>query len=263
MGQGISRVPIIKSLSMKFLICLSLFLLMSNKKFEVMPVSKLKKLVNAEPRDLFAYDEQLKHSNALVYYLKSGQVILMPNNLYDKTKGILFENKSEFNKFLAIDSFPIENENPLLEESFQSTILNINQKCKELEADLAKQYKINGDSEKLSELLIAARDRLTKSNVSDREAMHANLLLGEYLRKSIKGKWILLKQYGTFNPYYVPGIIANDNSIVVLRDISNLFFNTGQISLENFLKLPSVKNPTIKLDGTVFKNNYVDYRILE
>lgn len=92
--------------------------------------------------------------------------------------------------------------------------------------------------------------------------MYAGLMLGEYIRTAVHGKWILLKQFGTFNPYYVPGILSTEKLIIVLPNVTDLFFSGGGISLDNFIKMPSIQEPPLKLGSEVFKANYVSYKII-
>ena len=78
----------------------------------------------------------------------------------------------------------------------------------------------------------------------------------------MNGNWILLKKYGTFNPYYTPGILYPDHSIIVLSDILDLYFDNSSITSDNFVKLPFIKEPKLKLGNNFFEQKYPEYKIL-
>jgi len=231
--------------------------------YEILPVPELKIRLKQESRDLFEFDYQMKHNHAYVYYLRSGQVILMPNNLYDKQKGIIFKNRQVFDKYAVMDRFPIENENASIEEIFQPEILGVGKNITEIVSYLSDFYGLDSSSTTLPQILIKAQERTGAIKISHKEYMYATLLLGEYIRKSVNGKWILLKEYGTFNPYYTPAIINTNNSIVILLYVSDLYFDANEYSLKDFLRYPSVKEPSLKFGSKIFNNSFSEYKIID
>ena len=235
---------------------------MTSKCFKVLMVSELKSYLRQERRDVLNFDSQLETNLAYVYYLKSGEVILMPGNLLDSSKGIIFNDSICFKEYLKKDSFPIENEDIKLEEKYQSDILELDKKMSEIITYLSKAYNYKSNPDSLSLLLQKAREKEINGKVPDKENLYSGLLLGEYIRRTNNGKWILLKKYGTFNPYYTPAILYADSSIIVLREDLDLYFNGSSITPENFVKLPFIVEPKLKLGSSFFEKNYPGYKIL-
>lgn len=245
-----------------FLRSLSFLFLMPAQDFEILSVPTLKTALKSERRDLFDYDRQLKHNAAYVYFLKSGKVILMPNSMSDSSMGILFKDKKIFNKYAAIDSFPIKNERITFEELFQPEILQLGESINEVKTYMANLYGLDAEKCQTADILLRAQERVGIQKISNKENMYASLMLGEYIKTAVQGKWILLKQFGTFNPYYIPGILCNEKRIIVLPNVINLFFSGGGISPENFIKMRSIQEPPLKFGSAVFKENYVSYKII-
>lgn len=235
-------------------------MIMTPKCYETLPVSELKTYLKHDSKDVFDFDLQLENNNAFVYYLESGKVILMPNSRLDTSKGILFNDNNCFKECLQKDSFPIENEDVSLEEMYQPELLELDKRMDEIITYLSIAY--NCKSNSLSLLLQKAREKEAHRKVSDKENLYSGLLLGEYIRISNNANWILLKKYGTFNPYYTPALIYPDNSILVLSDNLDLYFDSSSITPENFIGLPFIKEPKLKLESDFFKKNYPGYKIL-
>src|SRR6266705_219125 len=99
---------------MKF-ICLSLLIIMTPECYQVSQVSKLEPYLKSESRTVHDYDAQLKTNYAFVYYLKSGQVLLLPSNRLGDSRGLLFSDKQCFSECVKKDHFPIDNEKPVIE----------------------------------------------------------------------------------------------------------------------------------------------------
>lgn len=237
-----------------------LALIMNLNCYKIQTVSELKHILHNESRDILRFDLQLKDNLAFIYYLKTGHVIMLPNNLLDNEKGILFDSKSCFEKYLQKDSFPIENQEIQIEENFQEEILEVNLRIDSIVAYFVKKYDHESQLT-LSDILLKVRNDEKQKRVDSKETLYSGLLLGEFVRRAVDGKWILLKKYGTFNPYYTPGIIYPDGSILILREKLDLFFESDSILPEGFLKWPGIRNPSLKFESRVFKSRYPYYQI--
>jgi hypothetical protein len=244
---------------MNILFSLVVYLFMINE-YEILPVPQLEEKLKQESRDVFDYDVQLRHSGAFVYYLQSEQVILMPNSLWDKERGIIFKDRKVFDSYAALEKFPIENFNRSIEEMFQPEILGVGEDIPKLLSDISALYALDSGSQDLSKILIKAQERSGLTELPNKEYMNASLLLGEYLRRTIGGKWILLKQYGTFNPFYIPAIINGQNSIILLMNVVDLYF-IGDLSLDNFVKLSS-QEPVVIFGNASFNIAYPQYKLV-
>ena len=107
---------------------LVLFLNMLKPDYEILKVADLKTELKNSAKGVFDFDVQLPYSNAFVYRLKSGKVVLMPNNLVDTSEGILFENENIFQRYESAGRFPVDNEDKTLEELFQKEIIDVGHK---------------------------------------------------------------------------------------------------------------------------------------
>lgn len=241
-------------------ITIGIYFLITMNDYYVLSVTELKAKLKEESRDLLDFDIQLRYSNALVYYLRSGKVVLMPSGSYNKSSGVLFSNKDVYDKYFSLDSFPVQNEIVSFAEGFQKEILNIRTNHDELTKYLSAIYKIDFDSKSLPQILMIAKERVGKNRISDKESMYTSLLLGEFIRKEINGKWILLKEYGTFNPYYVPAIINSKEFVIVLSYVSDFYFTPTEFSLNNFVKLPFIQEPLVNLKSDFFIRTYAGYK---
>lgn len=228
--------------------------------FEILRVSVMKQLLTKGKRGFFDFDVQLKHTGAYVYFLKSGKVLLLPNNLHDTTNGIKFRNKEIYENYLNIEKFPISNLNPSIEESYQDEIINVDRNILNISNYFRDKFNIKDEITNYKDLLIKIQ-ALGVSDDSKKEYIYARLLLGEQIRQFVNGKWILLKQYGSFNPYFIPAVINDKNQVVQIMKVSDLFFTDSQISINNFLKMPHISSPKMKLDTPFFKDNYSEHII--
>lgn len=235
-----------------------------SESYSILSVFELKEILKNEQKknNVLDYDKQLSTNQAFVYYLHSGKVILLPNNLLDSSKGVLFDTKASFEYFLERDSFPIENERATLEEKHQTEILNLNNRIAEIIDRISLKLGSKQSSESLSGLLHEMK-KPGNRKVLKEEIFNCGLILGEYVRRQKKGKWILLKLYGTFNPYYTPAILYPDKSVMVLRNSLSHYFDNNAMTPEKFIQLPFINEPVLNYDGNTFKGSYTVTKILE
>jgi hypothetical protein len=239
---------------------------MTQKCYKIELVYDLENLLKKNSKSVMKYDSILETNKAYLYFLKSGEVILIPNSFKQSSKGILFYNQECLKECIKQDFFPLDNEKPRIEELHQDEILQINIEINSIVHKLCKltnceSFKNNNDSSTLANLLKKVKN--VKSKISKTDLFYSALALGEYLRIVNKGRWILLKKYGTFNPYYVPAILYEDNSIVLFWDFLLTFFESSTITPEIYCNLPYIKHPSLKLGNYFFKNNFHNYKILD
>lgn len=229
--------------------------------YKVMCVAELKKALAAESRDILDFNHQLNTNQAFVYKLTSGKVVLLPNSLIDTSDGIIFDSQNCFERYRDEDRFPIENEMKTIEEMFQSDILCLDSKLPEIMRRFASFHKFDLDTGSISSLLQVVKS--SKSTNSHDYRFSSVITLGEFIRKCNNGHWILLKSYGTFNPYYTPGILYPSGSVLILRNVASHYFDNSTITLEGFSRLPFIQAPTLKLGSAAFHNTFRGYRILD
>jgi|HubBroStandDraft_1064217.scaffolds.fasta_scaffold22026_2 hypothetical protein len=107
----------------------------------------------------------------------------------------------------------------------------------------------------LSALLMSLRAQ----ELSKQDLFYAALILGEYVRRVNRGQWMILKKYGTYNPYYAPAIVYFSERIFLLWDYLETFFGSSSVSPEHYAALPYVEEPGLLLNNGFFKNNFWDY----
>lgn len=232
--------------------------------YKILSVDELLTRIGTESRGIFDIDTQLSTNLCYVYYLKSGEVVLIPSGpKTDTSKGILFSEKKYFDECVKNDSFPIENERKGMEQRYQDDIKTINTQTDKMFYELSSKLSpkevldVNNISS-LSKLLELTKKKWKK--LTTREQFYATLLLGEYVRRTYKGRWLLIKKYGTFNPYYEPTILYPDNSIFELGNYLNLYFDRP-VTPEIYVTLPYIadRDRSIKLSAIDSSR----YKILE
>jgi hypothetical protein len=107
----------------------------------------------------------------------------------------------------------------------------------------------------LSALLMSLRAQ----ELSKQDLFYAALILGENVRRVNRGQWMILKKYGTYNPYYVPAIVYSSERIFLLWDYLETFFGSSSVSPEHYAALPYVEEPGLLLNNGFFKNNFWGY----
>ena len=236
---------------------------MEDNCYKVINYDEVKSILDDNSRTFIRFDLCLSTNFCFVYYLKSGEVVLIPPKYSDKNlKGILFANKKCLFDCMDADHFPVQNERMTVEEKYGDIVKNIQDSIKPIVTELLSEYMPEKkdtaiESATLSKLLGIIR----KKKLPEKKLFYAALALGEYVREVNGGKWIILKKYGTYNPYYVPAIIYPDNNIFILWDFLTSFFKESNYTPEIYAGLPWVKSPELKMDGAFFKNNYYGYRI--
>lgn len=233
---------------------------MKAKDFEVLKVKDAESVLSAENKDFMSFDFQHKFNNAYVFILASGDVLMLPNSLQPNENGIKFKSKKNYEVFSQKDRFPINNTFLSIQEIHQKEILRLGENTSEVVNFFKERLKIVNDAKDYKEILqkiksIDLSDDLTKGYI------YSRILLGEQIRITVKGKWILLKEYGTFNPYYTPAIIDNKNQIIELIHLSDLFFDNPSITVDNFLKLPFIFEASLKFNSSHFTERYSGYII--
>lgn len=234
---------------------------------DIHSVNELRNILKTYSKRENDFDTCLNTNYAYIYYLSSGQIVMIPNENSERSNGLIFQNKKCLDECIKKDEFPLENEKKTLQEFFQADILNLTDSIDGIKNYLtelitntsSQDLLLNSD---LSRLLMELKLKIQKKELSKRDTFRSYLLLGEYVRSMYGGKWILLKRYGTFNPYYTPAILFNDNAVLPFWDYLNTYFQASISDPKTFANLPYIKNPVLKLNNPFFKNNYKGYIIL-
>ena len=171
-------------------------------------------------KSTFESDLQLETNYCLVYFLPNKEVILLTTypSIEKDRRGILFKNKQCFDEMVEKDIFPLKNTDRTLFDVLMNEINNdlinniplfqnllnesLNLKLKDLNEITLKTYL----------RLLQKRNKNNKMN--DRELFAFATLFSEFFRDKINGKWVLMKKYGSINPYYEPVVINSRNEIL-------------------------------------------------
>ncbi len=249
---------------MKFIL-FALIMIMDPECYKVYYSQDIIVKLNANSIKVADFDTCLSTNKCFVYYLKSGEVFLLPNNYSNvHSKGILFYNKECYDDCLKKDHFPIENSKLVIEEKYANYIQNVDKKIDTVIQEMMLRFMPKNkeklsDSTRISQLLLTLKSK----KLNEKDLFYAALTLGEFVRRFNKGHWIILKRYGTYNPYYTPGIIYEDNSICLFWDYLKTYFKNPPLTPEKFSSLTYIKKPALNLNSNFFQNNFYGYLIFE
>ena len=246
-------------------ICLFLNYNDMNDCFEVKSQEELHKIISNNALNIVHDGKRLsEYRTTTVFRLKNGQVAIVPNVIYPNSQGLLVKNDSCFKELLKLDYLPIDNpEKDFLEydrENIMNIANNISYFTNYLNAVTGLKYDtVNKDNYKFYYSFIL--ETYNSNKYIPKNALALLVVAGEIIRKERKGKWMLKKQAGVFNPYYEPAILLNDDefidlSFIVLNRLSN-GVDYDDIYMKNMIN----SLPTGKISN--FFNDKNDYIIFE
>jgi hypothetical protein len=221
--------------------------------YKIHSVLDLKMILQKNIKTWRNFDEQLSTNNALIYFLSTDEVILIPSHVLDDDLGILFDSKECYKAYLEKDDFPIENPDKSIHEQYKHEVENIQNKVHNILTYLKRLS--NSDSLtdlqniiQLAELL--ENVRAVKSKLSAKDRLYAALGLGEYLRRVNNGEWLLLKFYGKYNPYYEPAILYPNGKFLLVLNHAHSYFDNDKLSLEKYSNWEEIKDPVNSKENT-------------
>jgi hypothetical protein len=193
---------------------------MTSNCWTVYDESFLVSYLEAHNKNILNSDFELRTNYSSIYILPNKEVILLTSSSFvgEERKGILFKDRECFDEMVKNDIFPLENINKTIFEvelqkidndlinniSFFQNLLNDS-----LSLDLKGINEMN-----LNIYINALQKRNVKEQMSSTEYFAFATLFSEYFRNKINGKWVLLKNYGSINPYYEP-VIVNSRNIIL------------------------------------------------
>lgn len=232
-------------------------MLFNNTNYKILKVLELERILKKELRDCGKFDQQLKDNGVFVYFLKSGEVILLPNSLNDNAEGIIFSNKDEYQQCIENDCFPIQNTDTDPAEKYQKEIISLKDNMKRnliyLDSVSGNNQQVDGQIKYDDLPFMIQKLKSQWADLTTPQKLLAAVALGEYIIRMNKGEWVLIKRYGVFNPYYLPGISTADNKFFLLLDQVQMYFEISTITLAAFIKLDRVTNPKDSLHRYTFK----------
>ena len=166
-------------------------------------------------------DFQLKTNNCWIHELSNGEIIVFPAKYILRTVsepicGIIIRDKSEFEKILDRDLFPLENYDKNLYDLELNGIKNINNKIEYYFDYLCDLYNVSGklNIDTIERIFSQTIGRKIKGVIANKDRVALIAISGELIRQRINGKWLLEKRYGSFNPYYVPMLLTQFETII-------------------------------------------------
>jgi len=214
-------------------------------------------------------DYQLKTNKCWIHELDNDEIIVFPNKYISRTttkpvKGIIFRNRKEFENTLEKDIFPMENIERNLYDLEVDKIKNINKEVEYYFDYLCSLYKLGKksfDEETAYQLFSQTIGRKIKGIAGGKDKVSLMAVAGEIAREKIKGKWLLEKRYGTFNPYYVPMLLTKSNTIIDIGGdiITSLKWNNNHVKkILKYTENTGIQKRTLEL-----ASRFRDYIILE
>lgn len=203
---------------------------------QIFLVKELTEILKKQGRNIDKFDRQLFTNLCFVYFINDSKVIVLPNDLNPNSKGFLIKNQEVFENILKDDYFPIEPEYPFFYNEKIKELVNIYKNIDLYKKDTLVQTGINLDSlneDKLKELF----EKMSKKKIRSYDNfLRFTALLGAYLIDTNSGKWILIKRYLNYNPYYMPAILFEDESVYKLfEDFEDYYFNRDDLDFYFFL----------------------------
>lgn len=223
-----------------------------SQNYKLMNQDVLKEYLDSHNKEFLDNDTQLDNF-ALVYYLKNGEVLVYPQNMTlnvkinNTIKGFVFNSKEDYQKCIDEDYFPVDDKVYVsIFEPDQEYIKNINKNKEYFENYL--QTKLRTKDFTLSSYYNQVGKLYRKNKDSPMDIIALGALVGNQLLMDIDGgKWILVKRYGVYNPYYEPYIIDKDKRIYDVYDavISGIKAKFDlDFTYNKILKDTSLKNTT-------------------
>lgn len=167
---------------------------------------------------------QLPNNYADTFQLDSaGTILLIPNGMEVK-EVIIFDSKACLDDFVKMDRFPIENAQKTIYELDLEGILHIPSSIPGYLRHVEERFDQSFDQIGPESRSYAFKQLIQKNpELEDKDLLALYMIIAEDIRKRFNAQWLLKKQYGTLNPYYIPIIVdENDNAMEVFNRIESL-----------------------------------------
>lgn len=164
------------------------------------------------------YNYQLETNGAFVYILGNSEVVLLPGNLSSYENGLIIKNEEVLKKMIKNDYFPVDVVDFYQFEIYKDKLVNlpdhVNENITSLERDLDMEILNRAKyDEVFFKTFNEAIKKIDLKKNKDKYTLSLSILLGEIIIKNKGGYWQITKEYGTYNPYYVPFVVLNDSKI--------------------------------------------------
>lgn len=222
--------------------------------YEVLPYGQLESYLNSHHKSDVDFDYQLRNL-ARIFLMEDGKIVMLPSRLPHALNGIIFHDRQAYEECLMNDRFPIENTDKTVFECEPDKVEAIHRNMPYFISVLNKTLGMQGDTITKEYVLKAAGKfayRHRRNLLTDLDYLAFTAVVGESLRlERGEGKWILIKKYGIYNPYYYPAIVWPNNKVVLLDEHISSSLDGIPIKIEWLYRSPFVQNPGLTL-GTLY-----------
>jgi hypothetical protein len=186
---------------------------------KVTDIKYIESFLKDRGRNLSEFDEQLATNHAFIFRMSSGEVVLAPGTLSADQSYLIFTNEQCFDDAISQDYFPVENYDKSIEEYDVEGMKNISSRIENYVDLLVRKYSIKNSSITRDTIQEMYSKVLNNKSRPPEEIVALGAVMGEALRIELKGSWILVKTYGTYNPYYSPRVLFDDDKIASIYDV--------------------------------------------
>ncbi len=192
---------------------------MNQECYQKKPIRELLGLLKKDGHPFFG--DQLPKNYCNKYTISDGRVVMLPNTMHEGVydeQALIFDSEECFDHFQKTGYFPIDNFDRDIYEIDQKKIETLNLQIGYFQNVLNEFFNlskcpINHESiiEYYTKIVELNEEQLQENG----ELLYLALavVFGEFVRNEFNGKWILLKKYGVYNPYYFPYVLGNDGII--------------------------------------------------
>jgi hypothetical protein len=195
--------------------------------------------------------DQLPFREVTLVAMPEGRQVLLPTMDPDRPDELVlvFDDYACFEYYYDQDRFPLKNDDSdyfanHTPESFKLDGGNVNYYKEYLERRLGVLIpEVNLETLKDVYLLALTLDFDEVADIND-VIFAVSMLFGEVMRQELNGKWLLMKSYGNYNPYYTPCIISQEKVFLFM----DFFWNMMSTKFSSF---ETVVNMFRKIGGGI------------
>ncbi len=193
----------------------------------------IERIVGEYGKEVTNPDEQLEFNSALVFHLTEEYTLVTTS---EGTKAVLFKDPEDFRQAVARQSFPDPGRSSVFAADAEK-MLTLNRGIDDfLERLAASGCRVDVEAVNNSSLddLSSCISKFGRNNITDSIYIAAGIVFGEIIRKELKAKWDITKEFD-LNPYYIPHLVlASGKRIYFFKRFHEHWHRKAQF---NFQKL--------------------------
>jgi hypothetical protein len=190
---------------------------------------------------------QLQTSLAIIYKLNNGKLALVPNDLDINKKGLIINSQKCLDDMIANDYFPIENYEKTIYEYNMDVIKNFKNELPffrtYLEQKFKKKIDVNDNKDLDISMSFLVKEKKRKSNIPLDYIAFGSIIGERIINENLGYRWILIKTYGTFNPYFRPVILTSSNKIIDIYEHLMSRINRNTLKIHDIFNSYGISHP--------------------